>query len=316
MEYTDYAYDKSINKIIKIISWNFANSVEEGDVVGDNEALVLNSFGHKYLWDRDSLIRIPAKFKAYVEDDTACHGFGKTYQNLYFDDDTYFTDKTKKDKLWFITEDGFNVSDRDIDFTTIQPIITSTPIPKATSTYIIPPMPSLNELTKCVIHFEGRKTIITYCEKFVGVAICHENDTFDVGIGVAIAYTRAYINKLADDKRRKEGEAKNKIEVGNLVKVVDAGKNYSIYSSWVAQNIKDLTLIKNYAYNNALVFNPDRFDTFIVKYINDEKAYIQNCKNGICRLIGVEGIALVEKPESGRVEVKNNVKEWGCNIFG
>jgi len=311
MEYTDYAYYTEKQEIVKIIVW------ESEDV--PTLACVATSKDKKWFPRKDCLIRIPTEFIAYIKQDTSIHGLADTYQSLYFSDSSGFTNEKKADNLWFKTNGesfSFNVSDRDIDFTTVKPIPTPAPIPKATSTYIIPPMPSLNELTKCVIHFEGRKTIITYCEKFVGVAICHENDTFDVGIGVAIAYTRAYINKLADDKRRKEGEAKNKIEVGNLVKVVDAGKNYSIYSSWVAQNIKDLTLIKNYAYNNALVFNPDRFDTFIVKYINDEKAYIQNCKNGICRLIGVEGIALVEKPESGRVEVKNNVKEWGCNIFG
>lgn len=291
MEYTHYAFYRERKEIVKIVEWDIEGAPEL--------ACIVTSKNKKWFPYKDALIRIPKEFRAYIKQDTAFHCLDNTYQNLHFYEDIEFTREKSEESLWFeVVEEDFSfcISDLDIDFFSIIQITpTIKTVPAATSTYVIPPMPSLEELAKCMISFKRRKTIVTYCEKFIGVATCHENDEFDVNSGVAIAYTRAYMNKLADDKRQEEKVTNAKIKIGDCVKIVNAGMNCSTYLSWVFENIRDYELAKKYAYDNILMDSIDRFDTFIVKYVDDTTAYIQNMRNCSCRVIYLDGIALVSE---------------------
>ena len=120
--------------------------------------------------------------------------------------------------IWFVASDRW-IPLGDIDLSTLF-------IHNLFDDFIIPPMPSLEELQKCSIHYEGRKTIITYCDAFVGEAICHKDDEFKVESGIALAYSRAKEAKDEYDAKQEE-EKKKKVRVGDIVKVVDAGTNFS-----------------------------------------------------------------------------------------
>ena len=260
MEYLDYVYCQQNKKIYK-----------REDV--NSSLLMAKDPPYSFL----SFLPIPQKFKAYVKDDTACHGLKGIIVELVYNP-IFDYDFKKTGHIWFKTM-GMNVSSDDIDFTTM----------KQEEDFTI--HPSLEELQHCTITFNNRKTIVTYYDGFVGEAVCHENDTFDVNTGIAVAYTRAYKSKMEFDKKQEE------IKVGDTVKVIDAGENYITSQDWVYKNVKDFDLVKNYAYDDFLMFSPDRDGEFTVKVLrNDEEmVYIQNNDSKKCRLVDLSAIKKVIK---------------------
>lgn len=66
---------------------------------------------------------------------------------------------------------------------------------------------------------------------------CAPEDEFSLSMGVA----------LAMDRLSKE-LGKDKIEVGDKVKIVDSGLSYPTYASWIKKNIDDVGLATCFAY--------------------------------------------------------------------
>lgn len=89
----------------------------------------------------------------------------------------------------------------------------------------------------------------------------------------------------------------DRIGVGDEVKIINTGKMYTTNGSWVTQNIEDITLIATYAYDDGAGY-PDKKklpDTFKVKFIKDNMAYVQHQRyqgdcHGKCYLIDLEGL--------------------------
>lgn len=268
MEYLDYVYCQQNKKIYK-----------REDV--NSSLLMAKDPPYSFL----SFLPIPQKFKAYVKDDTACHGLKGIIVELVYNP-IFDYDFKKTGHIWFKTM-GMNVSSDDIDFTTM----------KQEEDFTI--HPSLEELQHCTITFNNRKTIVTYYDGFVGEAICHENDTFDVNTGIAVAYTRAYKSKMEFDKKQEEELVKKKIKIGDTVKVINPGENYSSYLEWVYKNVKDFDLVKNYAYSDFLTTSLDCEGKFTVKVLGEANgikvAYIQNNDSKKCRLINLSAIKKVIK---------------------
>ena len=277
MEYLDYVYCQQNKKIYKSEDAN-------------SSLLMTKDPPYSFL----SFLPIPQKFKAYVKDDTACHGLEGAIVELVHNS-IYDCDFKKTGLIWFKTM-GLNVPSDDIDFTTMD-ICPSYKIVKREEDFTI--HPSIGELQHCSISFNNRKTIVTYYDSYVGEAICHEDDTFDVSTGIAVAYTRAYKSKMEFDKKQKEELAKKEIKIGDTVKVINPGENYSSYLEWVYKNVKDFNLVKNYAYNDFLLSSFERDAKFTVKILGEiskfgtKVAYIQNNNSKKCRLINLSAIEKV-----------------------
>ncbi len=126
-------------------------------------------------------------------------------------------------------------------------------------------------------------------------AQCSPEDEFSLSMGVA----------LAMDRLSKE-LGKDKIEVGDKVKIKYSDLSYIIYVSWIAENVNDVKLAACYKYNTVPKMDGDEY---IVKVIapwkngsNDMLAYIQrhyvfnNGKiddNQPCYLIHINGLEKV-----------------------
>lgn len=276
MEYLDYVYCRQNKKIYKR---------------EDANSFLFMAKDHPYSFL--SFLPIPQKFEAYVKDDTACHGLKGAIVELVYNP-IFDYDFKKTGLIWFKTMD-MNVSSDDIDFTTMN-ICPNYTIMKQEEDFTI--HPSLEELQHCTITFNNRKTIVTYYESFVGEAICHENDTFNVSTGIAVAYTRAYKSKMEFNKKQEE-LAKKEIKIGDTVEVINPGENYSSYLEWVYKNVKDFNLVKNYAYDDFLTASLDRKGKFTVKVLGEadgiKVAYIQNNDSKKCRLINLSAIKKVIK---------------------
>lgn len=97
--------------------------------------------------------------------------------------------------------------------------------------------------------------------------------------------------------------SKDKIEVGDKVRIKDSDLSYPTYSSWIKKNINDVGLAAYFAYGQI----PNEDDTvYVVKAIapwdtnseynvNKMLAYVQKCFafNEPCYLIGVDGLEKV-----------------------
>lgn len=131
----------------------------------------------------------------------------------------------------------------------------------------------------------------------VGTAQCAPEDEFSLSMGVALAMDR--LSKKLD---------RDKIEVGDKVKIKDCGLSYPTYSGWIKKNIDDVGLAACFAYSQI----PDEDDTvyvvkaiapWVTKYdINKTLAYVQKyfvCSNGrvndneVCYLMDVKGLEKV-----------------------
>ena len=128
-------------------------------------------------------------------------------------------------------------------------------------------------------------------------AKCDPEDEFSLSMGVALAMDR--LNKELD---------KDKIEVGDKVKIKNNGLSYTTYASWIKKNINDVGLAAYFAYGQI----PNEDDTvYVVKAIaplgtwydvNKMLVYVQKYfvfsngkvdNNEPCYLIEVDGLEKV-----------------------
>lgn len=128
-------------------------------------------------------------------------------------------------------------------------------------------------------------------------ARCAPEDEFSLSMGMALAMAR--LNKEL---------SKNKIEVGDKVKIVNSGLSYTSYTDWIKKNINDVGLAACFVYGQI----PDEDDTvYVVKaiaswdtmYDVDKKlAYVQEylvysggrvSDNEACYLMEVDGLEKV-----------------------
>ena len=136
-------------------------------------------------------------------------------------------------------------------------------------------------------------------KKYVATARCSPEDEFSLSMGVA----------LAMDRLSKE-MGKDKIEVGDKVKIVNSGLSYTTYAPWIKKNINDVGLAACFAYSRI----PNEDDTvYVVKAIapwgteheknKDKKlAYVQQyfkfsngkiSDNEVCYLMRIDGLEKV-----------------------
>lgn len=132
-------------------------------------------------------------------------------------------------------------------------------------------------------------------KKITAFARCDPEDEFSLSMGVALAMDR--LNKELD---------KDKIEVGDKVKIKNSDLSYITYVSWIAENVNDIKLAACYNYNTVPKMDGNEY---IVKAIapwengsNNMLAYIQrhyvfnNGKigdNQPCYLIHINGLEKV-----------------------
>lgn len=286
-QYSDYVVLRGSGEVFELVApsvWGIVDTV-----------LVFSRYGKKLAFPKNNLIRIPNEFTAYIKSDTLCHCLNGTMQVLRVDlensEENFYNPKDESG-IWFVASDRW-VPLRDIDLSTLF-------IHNLFDDFIIPPMPSLEELQKCSIHYEGRKTIITYCDAFVGEAICHKDDEFKVESGIALAYSRA--KKAKDEYDAKQEE--KKIRVGDTVKVINNELFYPWYSAKVAeicQKINNFKVCSRYAYNKEYVPT----DTlYTVHYLDKKFAYIEDNEDGLCYLFDANGICKEEDNES------KSIFEW------
>lgn len=278
-QYSDYVVLRSSGEVFKLVvpfAWERCDTV-----------LVVSRYGEELPFPKNNLIRIPNEFTAYIKSDNCCHLLDGSMQTLLLDEiesEKSFHDLKEESGVWF-KAGGLWIPLDDIEL--------------ATPTSCIPPMPSLDELQKCSIHYEGRKTVLTYCDAFVGEAICHKDDEFKAESGIAIAYNRA---KEAKDEYDAKQE-KKKIKVGDTVKAIN-NEFYPWYSAKVAeicQKINSFEVCSRYAYNKECVPT----DTlYTVHYLDKKFAYIEDNEDGLCYLFDVDGICKEEDNES------KSVFEW------
>lgn len=160
------------------------------------------------------------------------------------------------------------------------------------------------------IHVEGKfvEASKVYKEKVNGCtcykksfaqAKCAPEDEFSLSMGVV----------LAMDRLSKE-LGKDKIEVGDKVKIKNCGLSYTTYAPWIKKNIDDVGLAACFAYSRV----PNEDDTiYVVKAIapwgtkyeedKDKKlAYVQQyfkfsndkiSDNEVCYLMSIDGLEKV-----------------------
>ena len=288
-QYSDYVVLRGSGEVFKLVApsvWEIVDTV-----------LVFSRYGEELVFSKNSLIRIPNEFTAYIKSDNCCHFLDGSMQALLLDgreSEKSFHDLKEESGVWFKAGSLWIPLD-DIDLDPLAPCIP----PVEIDDFIIPPMPSLDELQKCSIHYEGRKTVLTYCDAFVGEAICHKDDEFKAESGIAIAYNRA---KEAKDEYDAKQE-KKKIKVGDTVKAIN-NEFYPWYSAKVAeicQKINSFEVCSRYAYNKECVPT----DTlYTVHYLDKKFAYIEDNEDGLCYLFDVDGICKEEDNES------KSVFEW------
>lgn len=118
-------------------------------------------------------------------------------------------------------------------------------------------------------------------------AKCDPEDEFSLSMGVALAMDR--LNKEL---------GKDKIEVGDKVKIKDAGLIYDGYVAWVIKNIHDIKEVARYAYCG----NPDTNYSYEVIAIaphsvesEENIAYIKKIDGLLspCYLIRIDGLEKV-----------------------
>lgn len=118
-------------------------------------------------------------------------------------------------------------------------------------------------------------------------AKCDPEDEFSLSMGVA----------LAMDRLSKE-LGKDKIEVGDRVKIKNANLIYDVYATWVIKNVHDITEVARYAYRS----DPDTNCAYKIIAIaphsakdRENLAYIEEIDSVFspCYLINVDGLEKV-----------------------
>lgn len=121
---------------------------------------------------------------------------------------------------------------------------------------------------------------------------CAPEDEFSLSMSVALAMDR--LNKEL---------SKNKIEVGDKVKIKNRDLSYTTYASWIKKNIDDVGLAACFVYGQ-IPYEDDAvyvvkaiapWDTNTEYNVNKMLAYVQKCFafNEPCYLIGVDGLEKV-----------------------
>lgn len=162
--------------------------------------------------------------------------------------------------------------------------------------YIVRVMGNLVEASK--VYKDKVDGHICY-KKSSAQAKCDPEDEFSLSMGVALAMDR--LSKELD---------KDKIEVGDKVKIKDSGLSYTTYTPWIKKNINDVGLAACFAYSRI----PNEDDTvYIVKAIapwgieheenkNKKLAYVQQyfkfsndkiSDNEVCYLMRIDGLEKV-----------------------
>ena len=139
----------------------------------------------------------------------------------------------------------------------------------------------------------------TLQKRYVGTARCASEDEFSLNMGIALA-----LDRLSKEL------GKDKIEVGDKVKIKDEGLSYTTYTDWIKENIDDVGLAACFAYSRI----PEANDTvYVVKAIahwgnkyqkdKDKKlAYVQQyfkfsndkiSDNEVCYLMRIDGLEKV-----------------------
>ena len=129
-------------------------------------------------------------------------------------------------------------------------------------------------------------------KKSFAQAKCNPEDEFSLSMGVALAMDR--LNKEL---------GKDKIEVGDKVKIKNRDLSYTTYTSWIKKNIDDVGLAACFVYGQ-IPYEDDAvyvvkaiapWDTNIEYNVNKMLAYVQKCFafNEPCYLIGVDGLEKV-----------------------
>ena len=125
-------------------------------------------------------------------------------------------------------------------------------------------------------------------KKYVATARCAPEDEFSLSMGVA----------LAMDRLSKE-LGKDKIEVGDKVKIKNCSKVYPVYVSWLRENLCDIDDIARYAYGVRPYVSDDYYKVLVIAPYtpnSDKKlAYIKEIGNTHfpCYLIEVDGLEKV-----------------------
>lgn len=133
----------------------------------------------------------------------------------------------------------------------------------------------------------------TYFGRKSAEARCDPKDEFSLSMGVALAMDR--LNKEL---------GKDKIEVGDKVRIKNEGLSYITYVDWITKNVDDVKLVACYVYNS--IPRADK-TTYVVKAIapwgtneNDPiLAFVQRYfvfnngeidTNQPCYLMGIDGL--------------------------
>lgn len=121
---------------------------------------------------------------------------------------------------------------------------------------------------------------------------CDPEDEFNLSVGVALAMDR--LNKEL---------GKDKIKVGDKVKIKNRDLSYATYTSWIEKNIDDVSLAACFVYGQIpheddavyVVKAIAPWDTNAEYNVNKMLAYVQKCFafNEPCYLIGVDGLEKV-----------------------
>lgn len=118
---------------------------------------------------------------------------------------------------------------------------------------------------------------------------CHPDDRFDFKVGARVAFDR-----LMGEK--KEEPVKRKIRVGDVVKIVNDGYQYTTYIDWVNAHIENER--DRYLFDFSNHVNTQH--TFKIKAIhkhtvdcNRTLAYIQDEESRRCYVINIEGLERV-----------------------
>lgn len=134
-------------------------------------------------------------------------------------------------------------------------------------------------------------------KKIIATAKCAPEDEFSLSMGVA----------LAMDRLSKE-LGKDKIEVGDKVKIVSNGLSYLTYTRWIKKNINDVGLAACFAYDQipceddvvyvikaiapwGTEYDKNRMLAYVQKYFVFNNGKVDD--NEPCYLIEVDGLEKV-----------------------
>lgn len=156
-----------------------------------------------------------------------------------------------------------------------------------------------NTKRKPVIIYRNGQDVIAL-DKETGekaVAKCHPNDEFDFAIGAKIAFGRLYHSQDYIPEGNK-AKCKPEFQIGDRVKVIDAGCAYSSYTGWVTKNAPEFAVHYMYCatYVDPSIRERITASTFTVvakaphSDSTNKTLYLVQDKYNCCFLFGEEGL--------------------------